>query len=108
MGVIFTKEISEIRLHELFESDEKCLEFLAEVKWENGFTCRKCGNRNYCQGKTPFSRRFTKCKAEESAIAGTFQSLCLASAIRRSTLFSKLYLLINSLINLSVAIDLFY
>ncbi|MBN2863979.1 MAG: transposase [Bacteroidales bacterium] len=76
MGAIFKKEISEIRLRELFESAEKCLEFLAEVKWENGFTCRKCGNNNYCQGKTPFSRRCTKCKSEESATAGTIFHNC--------------------------------
>jgi hypothetical protein len=60
----------------LFESDEKCLEFLADVKWENGFVCRKCGNTNYCPGKTLFSRRCTKCKKEESATTGTIFHNC--------------------------------
>jgi len=76
MGVLFKKELSEQQLNELFQSDEKCFEFLAGVKWENGFTCRKCGNNNYCQGKTPSSRRCTKCKAEESAAAGTIFHNC--------------------------------
>ncbi len=76
MGAIFNTEISEKQLKELFQNDEKCLEFLAEVKWDNGFNCRKCGNNNYCSGKTPYSRRCTKCKTEESAAAGTIFHNC--------------------------------
>lgn len=76
MDPIFKGELSEKQLEELFNSDEKCLQFLAEIKWENGFTCRKCGNDNYCAGKTPWSRRCTKCKSEESASAGTIFHNC--------------------------------
>lgn len=76
MGAIFNKELTEAQLSELFRSDEKCLEFLAEVKWENGFKCRKCGNTNYCPGKSLHSRRCTKCKREESATAGTIFHNC--------------------------------
>lgn len=76
MGAIFKKGLSEKQLNELFQNDEKCYEFLAEVKWENGFTCRKCGNHNYCPGKTPYSRRCTRCKTEESAAAGTIFHNC--------------------------------
>ena len=76
MGIIFQGELSDTQLDELFNSDEKCLEFLSEVKWENGFTCHKCGHDNYCAGKTPFSRRCTKCKTEESATSGTIFHNC--------------------------------
>jgi len=76
MGIIFKKELSEKQINDLFNSDEKCLEFLAEVKWENGFTCHKCGHDNYCAGKTPYSRRCTKCKTEESATSGTIFHNC--------------------------------
>ncbi len=75
-GVIFKKDLSEKQLEELFQSDEECLRFLAELKWGNGFVCRKCGNDNYCQGKTPYARRCTKCKTEESAAAGTIFHNC--------------------------------
>ncbi len=54
-----------------FVSDEQCLSFLSQTKWNKGFVCRKCGNTNYCKGKKPFSRRCTKCKSEESATAHT-------------------------------------
>ena len=76
MGLIFSQDISEATLEELFRSDEKCLEFLATLKWADGFTCRKCGNTNSCAGKAPFSRRCTKCKAEESATSGTIFHHC--------------------------------
>jgi hypothetical protein len=76
MSSIFKKELSKDKLEELFDSDEKCLEFLAEIKWNDGFTCRKCGNTNHCQGKTPHSRRCTKCKTEESATTGTIFHNC--------------------------------
>ena len=60
----------------LFTSDDACLAFLANLKWSEGFTCRKCGNTNSCQGKTPHSRRCTRCKSEESATTGTLFHRC--------------------------------
>jgi hypothetical protein len=76
MGSIFKKELSEDQVKELFQNEDKCYEFLAELKWSDGFICRKCGNTNYCSGKTPWSRRCTKCKAEESAASGTIFHNC--------------------------------
>ncbi len=76
MSAIFNAELDDKKREELFNSEEKCYEFLADLKWSNGFTCRKCGNSNYCAGKTPYSRRCTKCKTEESSAAGTIFHNC--------------------------------
>ncbi len=76
MSKIFKDDLDNERIAELFISDEKCYEFLANLKWNKGFTCRKCGNTNYCAGKTPFSRRCTKCKSEESPTSGTIFHNC--------------------------------
>lgn len=76
MGAIFNKELRPEQLELLFRSDEECYRFLAEIKWEHGFICRKCGNSNHCPGKTPYSRRCTKCKTEESAASGTIFHNC--------------------------------
>jgi hypothetical protein len=76
MKPVFKNELTPEQLEGLFQSDEKCLEFLSELKWSDGFKCRKCGNKNYCPGKTPHSRRCTKCKTEESAAAGTIFHNC--------------------------------
>lgn len=61
---------------ELFNDQEKVLRFLSDVKWETGYTCRKCGNENYCDGKTVGSRRCTRCKTDESATAHTLFHNC--------------------------------
>ncbi len=67
-------DISE--LEGFFSSEEDCLRFLSEKKWETGYVCRKCGHTNYCKGKTPYSRRCTRCKKEESATANTIFHRC--------------------------------
>ncbi len=75
-----------------FSSEEKCLEYLAGQKWEKGYKCRKCGHTNFCKGKKPFSRRCTRCKAEESATAHTLFHGCrfpLPSAFKLMYLVCK-------------------
>jgi len=59
-----------------FKSEEQCLKYLAESKWKDGYICKKCGNTNYCSGKTPYSRRCTRCKKDESATAHTLFHRC--------------------------------
>jgi hypothetical protein len=76
MERIFNKELGNEELEKLFSDDDSCYAFLADLKWKDGFTCRKCGNTNYCPGKTSHSRRCTKCKTEESASAGTIFHNC--------------------------------
>lgn len=71
MSKIFNEGLNPEQLEEMFHNDEKCFEFLANLKWANGFTCKKCGNNNSCPGKEPFSRRCTKCKSKETATNGT-------------------------------------
>lgn len=72
----FFKDLGIEKFEQFFDTDEKCLAFLASEKWQNGFVCRKCGHENYCQGKTPYSRRCTRCKSEESATAHTIFHRC--------------------------------
>lgn len=50
---------------------DSCYKFLADVKWENGYSCVKCNNLTYCNGKIPFNRRCTKCAYEESVLQRT-------------------------------------
>ncbi len=71
MSKLFSEHLSLEQLEEMFHNDDKCLEFLAEIKWSNGFVCKKCGNTNYCPGQEPYSRRCTKCKSKETATNGT-------------------------------------
>lgn len=50
---------------------DSCYKFLSDMKWENGYTCIKCNNATYCNGKVPFNRRCTKCAYEESVLQRT-------------------------------------
>ncbi|MEJ5995138.1 7TM diverse intracellular signaling domain-containing protein [Pedobacter sp. Du54] len=50
---------------------DSCYKFLADMKWENGYSCVKCHNLTYCNGKVPFNRRCTKCAYEESVLQRT-------------------------------------
>ena len=63
-------------IQSLCTDSDKAHQFIADVKWENGFVCRNCGHTNYCKGKTPHSRRCTRCKHEESATAHTIFHRC--------------------------------
>jgi len=58
------------------DSEDRCLKLIADQKWAAGFTCRKCGNTNYCKGQTSYSRRCTRCKHEESATSHTIFHRC--------------------------------
>ena len=55
-----------------FHSDDDCYKYLAAIKWPGeNFICQKCGNTSYHHGRTPFSRRCSQCKHDESVTAGT-------------------------------------
>jgi hypothetical protein len=64
------------RFRESYPDEESCLQLLSEHKWSDGFICSKCGNTNYCKGKTAYSRRCTRCKKEESVTARTIFHRC--------------------------------
>lgn len=68
--------LNSIAFTRYFENDESCLNYLSEIKWENGYECKKCGCKKYCKGKQPYSRRCTKCGYDESPTAGTMFNKC--------------------------------
>jgi hypothetical protein len=63
--------VNSIIFNQLFKTEENCLEYLSSIKWEGGYSCKRCTNDKYCNGKKPFNRRCTKCRYEESPTAGT-------------------------------------
>jgi hypothetical protein len=72
-----------------FNSIENCLKLISDQKWAEGYTCRKCGNKNYCKGKTPYSRRCTRCKLEESATSHTIFHRCRISLLEAFLIMYK-------------------
>ena len=52
-----------------FGTDEKCMNVLANLKWPNGFRCRNCAYKKYCDTKKHGARRCCSCGKVESATA---------------------------------------
>lgn len=65
------KGVNSLTFYKRFKDDDSCFEYLSMVKWKSGYSCKKCLNKNYCGGKSTYSRRCTKCKYDESVTAGT-------------------------------------
>ncbi|MBA7596748.1 IS1595 family transposase ISEba1 [subsurface metagenome] len=54
-----------------FENDEKCLDYIVETKYKNGWRCTKCGSKKYYLIKKRNIIRCSKCKHEKSFMADT-------------------------------------
>jgi len=70
------KGVNSIKFHSAFSSDEACFAYLADLKWNDGYSCRKCGHDKFYKGFKPYSRRCMKCKYDESPTANTMFDKC--------------------------------
>jgi fumarate reductase subunit D len=55
----------------VFPGKDTCYQYVAGLKWKDGFVCRKCGNAKANEGDTFLSKRCTKCGIIESVTAHT-------------------------------------
>ncbi len=68
MDIFIGQEV--IEFSRSFQTDLDCKKYLAELKWKDGFTCRKCG-RQGSQTRKDYARTCNKCSDTESAGSGT-------------------------------------
>jgi hypothetical protein len=61
---------------QLYPDKDACLHYLADLKWQAGYHCRKCGHEKSCEAREPFARRCTRCRYVESATTGTLLQKC--------------------------------
>lgn len=54
-----------------FSDVSACLSYLSELKWKDGYQCRRCSCTDYTKGYHPFARRCKQCRYDESATAYT-------------------------------------
>lgn len=76
------KSLSIFEFQERFADESSCYQYLVELKWKDGFTCKKCENTHYCRGLDAYSRQCTKCNYVESATAGTLFHKCKFSILK--------------------------
>ncbi|MCX2450822.1 chromosome partitioning protein ParA [Pedobacter sp. PLR] len=55
----------------IYPDKESCNLFLSDLKWKNGYHCRKCKNDHFYNGHIAYSRRCSKCGYEESVTSFT-------------------------------------
>ena len=65
------KDLSFEEFQKIYPDEEACFKYLAEIKWVKPYACKKCGSKDYYQGKTPFGRRCSKCHYDESVTSYT-------------------------------------
>jgi hypothetical protein len=68
---ILLQEVSMEEFNEIFPDEAACYRFLEELKWQDGFVCKKCGNDTYVAGDKLFARKCKKCKYNESVTTNT-------------------------------------
>lgn len=54
-----------------YPDKETCYAFLADLKWQEKYACRKCGETHHFHGHLPYSRRCPECGYEESVTSHT-------------------------------------
>lgn len=55
----------------IYKDEYVCCKFLEELKWKDGYTCKKCGGHEYRKDEVTLMRRCTKCNYKESITTGT-------------------------------------
>jgi hypothetical protein len=68
---VMSDEVDFEEFSKIYPDRETCFKYLSELKWANGYQCRKCANAHFLSGFLPYSRRCTKCGYDESVIANT-------------------------------------
>ncbi len=68
---VMSAEVDFEEFSRIYPDRQTCFKFLSDLKWKNGYACRKCEGTHYSHGHLPYSRRCSKCGYEESVIAYT-------------------------------------
>lgn len=63
--------ISIQQFNKFFKSEDDCKQYLFDIKWKEGYKCRRCGCTKSYKGKTRFHLRCQDCRYDESVTANT-------------------------------------
>jgi hypothetical protein len=55
----------------IYPDEATCCKFLEELKWKDGYTCKKCGGHDYRKDEVTLMRRCAKCNYKESVTTCT-------------------------------------
>jgi hypothetical protein len=63
--------ISIQQFNKFFKNEDDCKQYLFDLKWKEGYKCRRCGFTKSYKGKTSFHLRCQACRYDESVTANT-------------------------------------
>ena len=63
--------LSSRKFYSTFKCEDDCCEYLFNIKWKNGFVCKRCAHQKAWKGRTAFHRRCRNCNYDESVTANT-------------------------------------
>ncbi len=86
---IKSDDVSYEEFLQIFPDDLACQRYIEEIKWTEGFQCKKCANKKYFTGARIFSRRCTRCGYSESVTAFTFLHKCKFSLVKAFYIMMK-------------------
>ncbi|WP_018343753.1 7TM-DISM domain-containing protein [Cytophaga aurantiaca] len=69
--LMWGKKISFAEFIQTFPADKNALRFIADLKWQDGYICKKCGSTDWSEGTQYYARKCNQCKYEESVTANT-------------------------------------
>lgn len=59
------------KFNKYFNNDDDCKNYLYQIKWKNGYVCKKCGGKRHGKGHSSFDTRCFRCHHIESVTANT-------------------------------------
>jgi ISXO2-like transposase domain/Transposase zinc-ribbon domain len=65
------KGVSIQQFNRFFQNEDDCKQYLFDLKWKEGYRCRRCGGTESYKGKTRFHLRCQSCRYDESVTAHT-------------------------------------
>ncbi|MBX9853654.1 MAG: transposase [Cytophagaceae bacterium] len=68
---ILLKDVKFEEFQRVFPDEQACFRYLSELKWKNGFQCKKCGYQKAGNSKTPYGMRCKGCNYDESPTTDT-------------------------------------
>lgn len=71
LKLMWGKNISFEEFKRTFSSDKHIFRFISDLKWQDGFQCKKCNGTGAVEGVQFMSKKCNQCKYEESVTANT-------------------------------------
>lgn len=71
MDRVMSADVDFEEFSKIYPDKDHCNQFLSDLKWKNGYSCKRCKHTSYYAGHVPLSRRCAKCNYQESVTTDT-------------------------------------